>query len=68
MSTPETERHAAELEERELWGELPECPRCYHTTLVTTERWAGTMTDPACSAGYCTCAHSRSCPCEYEWG
>ena len=68
MSTLETERHAAELEARELSDELPVCPRCDHTTLVTTERWPATLVDPACSAGYCACAHSRSCPCEYEFG
>ena len=68
MSTPETLRRDAELEERELLGELPACPQCHHNTLVTTEFYQATHTDPMCSAGYCACAHSRSCPCEYEWG
>ena len=68
MSTPDTLERDAEVEERELSDELPACPQCHHTTLVTTERWPATLVDPACSAGYCACAHSRSCPCEYAWG
>ena len=55
MSTLETERHAAELEARELSGELPKCPKCGCASLVTTEYWPPTSQDPACATGYCTC-------------
>ena len=55
MSTPDTMRHAAELEARELSGGLPVCPQCHHNTLVTTERWPATYEEPPCATGYCLC-------------
>ena len=54
MSTLETERRAAELEEREHTG-LAECPKCGDFSLLTTVTWPATLTDPACTTGYCTC-------------
>ena len=59
MSTPDTMRHAAELEARELLGEFPECPQCHHNTLVVTGYWPATLIDPSCSTGYCACQESE---------
>ncbi len=66
MSTPETLRYDAELEERD--GFLQECPECGHTTLVTTESYPATRIDPACSAGYCVCREDPYCGCRHEFG
>ncbi len=38
------------------------CPDCGQNTLIETEFWPATLTDPACSTGYCTNEE-----CEYEW-
>lgn len=56
MSTAESLRYDAELEERD--GILQECPGCGHKSIVVTESYPATRTDPACSAGYCVCRES----------
>ncbi len=43
----------------EIGDLLPTCAKCGHASLVTTESYAATRIDPACSAGYCVCRESN---------
>lgn len=57
MSTTETLRHDAD--QGVGAGPLPKCPKCGCDSLITTEFYQATRTEPGCSAGYCVCRESE---------